>query len=49
MATSQPGEHLTDDQINKITAFLKSLTGEQPKVMYPILPPSTVSTPKPEL
>jgi cytochrome c peroxidase len=48
MATSQLGEHLTDDQISKITAFLKSLTGEQPKVTYPILPPSTVGTPKPE-
>ena len=35
MATSQLGEHLTDDQITKITAFLKSLTGEQPKVTYP--------------
>ena len=49
MATSQLGEHLTDDQITKITAFLKSLTGEQPKVTYPILPPSTVGTPRPEL
>jgi cytochrome c peroxidase len=49
MATSQLGEHLTGDQITKITAFLKSLTGEQPKVVYPILPPSTASTPKPEL
>jgi cytochrome c peroxidase len=49
MATSQLGEHLTDDEIAKITAFLQSLTGEQPKVTYPILPPSTVTTPKPEL
>ena len=49
MATSQLGEHLTEDQINQITAFLKSLTGEQPKVTNPILPPSTLGTPKPEL
>ncbi len=48
MATSQLGERLNDDQIGKITAFLKSLTGEQPKVTYPILPPSTAETPKPE-
>ena len=48
MATSQLGEHLTDDQINKITAFLKSLTGEQPKVVYPILPASVETTPRPE-
>jgi cytochrome c peroxidase len=49
MATSQLGEHLTDDQITQITAFLKSLTGEQPKVTYPILPPSTASTPRPQM
>ena len=49
MATSQLGEHLTDDQISKITSFLRSLTGEQPNVSYPILPPSIVSTPKPEM
>lgn len=49
MATSQLGEHLTDDQITKITAFLDALTGEQPKVTYPILPPSTVETPKPQM
>jgi cytochrome c peroxidase len=40
---------LTEDQIAKITAFLRSLTGEQPKVTYPILPPSTVNTPKPQM
>lgn len=49
MATSQLGEHLNDEQIDKITAFLKSLTGEQPQVTYPILPPSTVDTPRPEM
>ncbi len=47
MATSQLGENLSDDQIEKITVFLQSLTGEQPEVTYPILPPSTVETPKP--
>jgi cytochrome c peroxidase len=47
MATSQLGEHLTDDQITKITVFLQSLTGEQPRVTYPILPPSTIETPQP--
>ena len=47
MGTSQLGQHLTDDEISKITAFLKSLTGEQPQVTYPILPPSTVTTPRP--
>ncbi len=48
MGTSQLGEELTDDEIKKITAFLKTLTGEQPKVDYPILPVETATTPKPE-
>ena len=48
MGTSQLGVRLTDDEIDKITAFLGSLTGEQPKVIYPILPPSGAGTPQPE-
>jgi cytochrome c peroxidase len=47
MGTSQLGAQLTDDEVDKITAFLNSLTGEQPKVTYPILPPSIASTPRP--
>ena len=47
MGTSQLGAQLTDDEVDKITAFLDSLTGEQPKVTYPILPPSVASTPRP--
>jgi hypothetical protein len=34
--------------VDKITAFLGSLTGEQPKVTVPILPPSVTATPRPE-
>ena len=48
MGTSQLGTQLTDDEIDKITAFLDSLTGEQPKVAYPILPPSVATTPRPQ-
>ncbi|TLP43772.1 cytochrome-c peroxidase [Cohaesibacter sp. CAU 1516] len=48
MATSQLGEEMSDEEIKKITAFLKTLTGEQPKVDYPILPVETQETPKPE-
>ena len=48
MGTSQLGVQLTDDEIDKITAFLGTLTGEQPKVIYPILPPSGAGTPQPE-
>jgi cytochrome c peroxidase len=48
MGTSQLGEKLADNEIKAITAFLKTLTGEQPKVTYPILPVETATTPKPE-
>lgn len=48
MGTSQLGQHLTDAEISNITSFLESLTGEQPKVTYPILPPSGVETPRPQ-
>jgi cytochrome c peroxidase len=49
MGVSQLGQNLTDDEISKITAYLKSLTGDQPQVTYPILPPSAATTPKPQL
>ena len=48
MGTSQLGAKLTDDEVDKIVAFLDSLTGEQPKVTYPMLPPSTAGTPQPQ-
>ena len=48
MGTRQLGTELTNDEVDKITAFLESLTGEQPKVTYPVMPPSGVGTPRPE-
>jgi len=48
MGASQLGIQLTEDEVDKITAFLDSLTGEQPSVTYPILPPSVGSTPRPK-
>jgi cytochrome c peroxidase len=39
---------LSTDDVDKITAFLDSLTGEQPKVTYPVLPPSVGATPRPQ-
>ena len=48
MGTSQLGVRLTEGEIDKVTAYLISLTGDQPKVMYPTLPPSVVTTPRPE-
>jgi cytochrome c peroxidase len=47
MGSAQLGIQLTDDEVDKITAFLHSLTGEQPEVAYPILPPSVATTPRP--
>ncbi len=48
MASTQLGIKLSKEEVDKITAFLKTLTGERPKVEYPLLPPSTDKTPKPE-
>ncbi len=47
MGESQLGETLNATEVDAITAFLETLTGEQPEVEYPILPISTAATPKP--
>lgn len=47
MGTSQLGTELNENEVKSITAFLHTLTGEQPKVEYPTLPASTAETPKP--
>ena len=49
MGSAQLGIALTDSEIDTITAFLKTLTGDQPRVEYPILPPNTDNTPRPIL
>ncbi len=49
MGAIQKGEQLSKDEVEKITAFLESLTGEQPKVTYPILPPDGATSPRPAL
>lgn len=48
MGASQLGTVLTSGEVDKITAFLGSLTGEQPRITYPILPPNVAATPQPE-
>ena len=48
MGASQLSAKLTGEDVGKITAFLDSLTGEQPKVTFPILPPSVGTTPRPQ-
>lgn len=47
MGSSQLGHELDADEVRDITAFLHTLTGVQPIVEYPILPPSTAETPRP--
>ena len=45
MGASQLGQKLSDGEIDKIVAFLKSLTGRQPEVVLPILPPNALPAP----
>lgn len=49
MGQAQLGQKLTDEEVAKITVFLGALTGKQPEVAYPVLPPSTADTPQPIL
>jgi len=48
MGKLQLGRTYSNDEIAKIVAFLKTLTGKQPTFLMPILPPSTNDTPKPK-
>lgn len=47
MGRIQLGKTFTEDENAKIVAFLKTLTGNQPKLQLPILPPSSDKTPRP--
>lgn len=47
MSSAQLGIKLNANEVKSITAYLKTLTGVQPKIEYPIFPPSTNATPKP--
>lgn len=48
MARLQLGRKLADEEVASITAFLKTLTGQQPSFALPILPPSHSDTPRPQ-
>ena len=48
MGTSQLGAKLTSAEIDKVVDFLESLTGDQPQVIYPMLPPGVAATPRPQ-
>jgi cytochrome c peroxidase len=47
MGRLQLGKKFTVDENAKVVAFLKTLTGDQPSFMMPILPPSSDKTPRP--
>ncbi|MDR2243987.1 MAG: cytochrome-c peroxidase [Burkholderiales bacterium] len=47
MGRLQLGKKFTPEENAKIVAFLKTLTGDQPLILLPILPPSSDSTPRP--
>jgi cytochrome c peroxidase len=47
MGSSQLGTKLSPGDVDKIAVFLETLTGEQPSVVLPTLPPSVASTPRP--
>ena len=49
MGAAQLGATFTAEEVDRIVEFLRSTTGVQPKVEYPILPAPTEQTPKPKL
>jgi cytochrome c peroxidase len=49
MGVAQLGTQLDDEEAGLIAQFLEGLTGNQPKVEYPVLPVETAETPKPVL
>jgi cytochrome c peroxidase len=49
MGSAQLGKALSESDTDLIVDFLKTTTGKQPQVTYPILPASSVKTPKPVL
>ena len=48
MGSAQLGATLGDSDVDAIVAFLRTLTGRQPRVEVPVLPPHTDRTPLPE-
>lgn len=49
MGSSQLGISLDEEEIDLISVFLKTLTGKQPEIKFPILPLNSDITPKPIL
>jgi cytochrome c peroxidase len=49
MGRIQLGVKITEKEATQIEEFLKSLEGKKPKIIYPILPNETASTPLPQI
>jgi cytochrome c peroxidase len=49
MGTAQLGTEINEQEAELIVEFLHALTGEQPRIEYPILPVETAETPRPDL
>lgn len=49
MGSAQLGATLDATEAQRITLFLETLTGEQPQVVHPVLPPMTPEMPRPQL
>lgn len=49
MGSAQLGIKLSDDDTDKIVDFLKTTTGVQPRVAYPVLPAPGIDTPTPKI
>ncbi|MBF0256122.1 MAG: cytochrome-c peroxidase [Gammaproteobacteria bacterium] len=47
MGRLQLGKKFSDQENAQVVAFLKTLTGDQPQFLMPILPPSSDKTPRP--
>jgi len=48
MGNAQLGKQLSDADVDSITLFLNTLTGRQPDIAYPSLPPRSAGTPHPQ-
>ncbi len=49
MASAQLGIELGEAELARVVEFLLTLTGRQPRVELPLLPPNSASTPRPRL
>ncbi|MCK4738390.1 MAG: cytochrome-c peroxidase [Deltaproteobacteria bacterium] len=49
MGQNQLGIELSDKEVDSLVAFLFSLEGEKPVIIYPVLPSSTSKTPRPDI